>query len=406
MNPRAPPLRGSLPPEGADPAWGGPAPDRPAADSPATRLATRLAFLVAGFGLACWAPLVPFAKQRLGVGDGVLGALLLCLGVGSVVAMLWAGWFSARHGSRPVVIAGGLGVALLLPLLALADAPLTLGLALMLFGAALGSLDVAMNVHALAVERDAGRPLMSGFHALFSVGGLLGAAAMTALLSAGWSPLAGTLLGSGLMLAAMALVAPRLLRATPAAEAPTLAWPRGPVLLLALLAGVCFLVEGAVLDWSALLLTEGGLLAAAQGGLGFMVFSVAMTAGRFGGDALCARLGDRVVLTAGGLLAVGGFVLVLLAASAGPAMAGFFCIGLGASNLVPVLFRRAGAQTVMAPGLAIAAISTTGYAGVLLGPAAIGFVSQLVGLPIAFALLAALLALLPLLAHRVVARPA
>jgi predicted MFS family arabinose efflux permease len=396
MNPHAPPLRGSLPPEGADPAWGGPAPDRPAADSPATRLATRLAFLVAGFALACWAPLVPFAKQRLGVGDGVLGALLLCLGVGSVVAMLWAGWFSARHGSRPVVIAGGLGVALLLPLLALADAPLTLGLALMLFGAALGSLDVAMNVHALAVERDAGRPLMSGFHALFSVGGLLGAAFMTALLSAGWSPLAGTLLGSALMLAAMGVVAPRLLRAT----------PRGPVLLLALLAGVCFLVEGAVLDWSALLLTEGGLLAAAQGGLGFLVFSVAMTAGRFGGDALCARLGDRVVLTAGGLLAVGGFVLVLLASSAGPAMAGFFCIGLGASNLVPVLFRRAGAQTVMAPGLAIAAISTTGYAGVLLGPAAIGFVSHLVGLPIAFALLAALLALLPLLAHRVVARPA
>lgn len=375
------------------------------ADRPATRLATRLAFLVAGFALACWAPLVPFAKQRLGVGDGVLGALLLCLGIGSVVAMLGAGWFSARHGSRPVVIAGGLGVALLLPLLAVADAPPALGLALMAFGAALGSLDVAMNVHALAVERDAGQPLMSGFHALFSVGGLLGAAFMTALLSAGWSPLAGTLLGAALMLAAMALVAPRLLRVTPAAGAPALAWPRGPVLLLALLAGVCFLVEGAVLDWSALLLTESGLLAEAQGGLGFMAFSLAMTAGRFGGDAMCARLGDRRVLTAGGLLAVAGFVLVLLAPSAGLALAGFFGIGLGAANLVPVLFQRAGAQTVMAPGLAIAAISTTGYAGVLLGPAAIGFVSHLVGLPIAFALLAALLALLPLCAHRVVARP-
>jgi predicted MFS family arabinose efflux permease len=375
------------------------------ADRPATRLATRLAFLVAGFALACWVPLVPFAKQRLGVGDGTLGALLLCLGIGSVVAMLWAGWFSARHGSRPVVIAGGVGVALLLPLLAVAGQPLTLGLALLLFGAVLGSLDVAMNVHALAVEREADRPLMSGFHALFSVGCLAGAAMMTALLSIGWTPLAGTLLGSALMLAAMAVVAPRLLPSAPPAEPPKLAWPRGPVLLLALLAGVCFLVEGAVLDWSALLLTEGGLLAAAQGGLGFMVFSIAMTAGRFGGDALCARLGDRVVLTAGGLLAVGGFVLVLLAGSAGPAMAGFFCVGLGASNLVPVLFRRAGAQTVMAPGLAIAAISTTGYAGVLLGPAAIGFVSQLAGLPMAFALLAALLTLLPMCAHRVVARP-
>lgn len=375
------------------------------ADRPSTRWATRLAFLVAGFGLACWAPLVPFAKQRLGVGDGALGGLLLCLGIGSVVAMLWAGWVSARHGSRPVVIAGGVGVALLLPLLTLAATPVALGLALLLFGAALGSLDVAMNVHALAVERDAGRPLMSGFHALFSAGGLAGAALMTALLSAGWTPLAGTLLGTALMAGAMAVVAPRLLPSAPAAEAPRLAWPQGPVRLLAALAGVCFLVEGAVLDWSALLLTEGGLVAKAQGGLGFMVFSVAMTAGRFGGDALCARLGDRAVLTAGGLLAVAGFVGLLLAPSLWPAMAGFLAIGLGASNLVPVLFRRAGMQTLMPPGLAIAAISTTGYAGILLGPAAIGFVSQLAGLPAAFALLAALLVLLPLSAHRVAARP-
>ena len=375
------------------------------ADRPSTRLATRLAFLVAGFALACWAPLVPFAKLRLGVSDGALGVLLLCLGIGSVVAMLWAGWVSARHGSRPVVIAGGLGVALLLPLLSAAGQPLTLGLALFAFGAALGSLDVAMNVHALAVERAAGEPLMSGFHALFSVGGLLGAAMMTALLSVGWTPLAGTLLGSGLMLGAMAVVAPRLLASAPPAEPPRLAWPRGPVLLLAVLAGVCFLVEGAVLDWSALLLTEGGLVPAAQGGLGFMVFSVAMTAGRLGGDALCARLGDRAVLTAGGVLAVAGFGVLLLSSSVWPAMAGFLCIGLGASNLVPVLFRRAGAQTAMPPALAIAAISTTGYAGVLLGPALIGFVSQLASLPAAFALLAVWLTLLPLCAHRVCPEP-
>lgn len=374
-------------------------------DSPSTRLATRLAFLVAGFGLACWAPLVPFAKQRLGISDGVLGLLLLCLGIGSVVAMLVTGVVSARHGSRPVIIAGGLGVALLLPGLVLAGQPWALGGVLLLFGAALGSLDVAMNVHALEVERGAGRPLMSGFHALFSAGGLLGAAMMTALLSLGWTPLWGTLLGSGLMLGAMGLAAPRLLRSTaaPSEAAPGLVWPRGPVLLLAVLAGVCFLVEGAVLDWSALLLTEGGLVPAAQGGLGFMVFSVAMTAGRFGGDALCARLGDRRVLTVGGVLAVAGFVAVLAAPSVAWAMAGFLGIGLGASNLVPVLFRRAGAQTAMPPGLAIAAISTTGYAGVLLGPAAVGFVAQAADLPTAFALLAVMLALLPLSARRVVA---
>jgi MFS family permease len=378
-----------------------PTPTLLACDTSRPRLATRLAFLVAGFGLACWAPLVPFAKQRLGVGDGVLGLLLLCLGIGSVVAMLWAGWLCARQGSRAVIIAGGLGVAMLLPLLALAGQPLTLGLALFVFGAALGSLDVAMNVHALAVERQAGEPLMSGFHALFSAGGLAGAALMTALLSVGWTPLAGTLLGTALMLVAVALLAPRLLANAPPADPPRLVWPHGPVLLLAALAGVCFLVEGAVLDWSALLLTEGGLVPAAQGGLGFLVFSVAMTAGRLGGDALCARLGDATVLIAGGAVAVSGFALVLLSTGVWPAMAGFLGMGLGAANLVPVLFRRAGAQTAMPPALAIAAISTTGYAGVLLGPAAIGFVSQVWDLHGAFALLAVLLALVPLSARRV-----
>src|SRR5580700_8566918 len=131
----------------------------PSADQPATRLATRLAFLVAGFGMACWAPLVPFAKARLAVDDGTLGLLLLCLGIGSVAAMLVTGSLSARYGGKPFIIAGGLGLAVLLPPLAVAGSPLTLALALLAFGAALGSIDVAMNIHAVEVERAASRPL-------------------------------------------------------------------------------------------------------------------------------------------------------------------------------------------------------------------------------------------------------
>ena len=166
----------------------------PSADRPATRLATRLAFLVAGFGLACWAPLIPLAKQRLMIDDGILGLLLLCLGIGSVAAMLLTGALNARYGSKPMIIVGGLGVAVLLPLLSIASSPLTLGLSLLVFGAALGSLDVAMNIHAVEVERASGRPLMSGFHALFSVGGFAGSAVMTSLLSLHLGALASTLI--------------------------------------------------------------------------------------------------------------------------------------------------------------------------------------------------------------------
>ena len=182
------------------------------ANRPATRLATRLSFLVAGFGIACWAPLVPFAKQRLAIDDGTLGLLLLCLGVGSVVAMLLTGFLSARYGSKPIIIIGGLGLAILLPLLPIANSPLTLGFSLFVFGASLGSIDVAMNIHAVEVERAAGRPLMSGFHALFSVGGFAGSTLVTSLLSLRLGTLASTLICSVLMLIAMLVAWPRLIR--------------------------------------------------------------------------------------------------------------------------------------------------------------------------------------------------
>ena len=369
------------------------------ADRPATRLATRLAFVVAGFGIACWAPLVPFAKSRLGVDEGVLGMLLLCVGLGSLAPMQLAGILCARIGSKPVVIAGGLGLAAILPLLAVAHTPLELALALLAFGASLGSLDVAMNVHAVEVERAAGCPLMSGFHALYSIGGFAGSGVMTFLLSLRLAPLASTLIGAALMAIATILAWPRLLRASPAPGAPLFALPRGIVLVLAALAAVAFLVEGAILDWSALLITGSGVVRAAQGGLGFMLFSIAMTAGRLGGDAVAARIGDRASLFWGGLLAAAGFVILLTAAVAAVTLAGFLLIGLGASNLVPVLLRRAGAQRAMPAGLAVAAIMTAGYTGALVGPAVIGFVARAAGLTTGFWMLAALIALVPLCAR-------
>lgn len=375
------------------------------ADRPATRLATRLAFLVAGFGIACWAPLVPFAKARLAVDDGVLGLLLLSLGIGSVIAMLLTGVMSARYGSKPIIIAGGLGLALVLPLLAIASTPATLALVLFAFGAALGSIDVAMNIHAVEVERAAGRPLMSGFHALFSIGGFAGSALMTSLLSLELGALTCTLICSVLMLIAMLVAWSRLLRSAQAQEGPLFVLPHGSVLLLALLGAITFLVEGAMLDWGALLVIGAGLLSEAQGGAGYIVFSIAMTAGRLGGDAVVARVGDHATLFWGSLLAVAGFAVLLTASVAAVAMGGFLLIGLGASNLVPVLFRRAATQTAMPTGLAVAAITTAGYAGILIGPAGVGFVARVGGLPVAFWLLAALMGLVTLSARIVTAAP-
>ncbi|MBC7663330.1 MAG: MFS transporter [Caulobacter sp.] len=374
------------------------------ADSPAARLATRIAFLVAGFGVAAWAPLIPFAKQRLGADDGLMGLLLLCLGAGSVTAMLRTGPLCARYGCKPVVVASGLAMSLALPLLALAGSPWGLGAALFVFGGALGSLDVSMNVHAVEVERDAGAPLMSGFHAMFSVGGFAGAALVTFLLSYGLRPLACTFVCLAIMVAAMAVAAPRLAQTARVAAGQALAWPRGPVVLLAALAAVCFLVEGAMLDWGALLITGRGLAATAQGGLGYAFFAVAMTAGRLGGGAITGRFGDRATMSWGGVVSLLGFGVLLLGTRLEIALAGFVLIGLGASNIVPVLFRRAGNVPGTSAAMAVSALTTVGYAGQLLGPAAVGFVSHLASLPIAFWVLAALMALVPLSTGRVVAR--
>jgi predicted MFS family arabinose efflux permease len=376
-------------------------------DRPATRLATRLSFLVAGFGIACWAPLVPFAKLRLGLDDGTLGILLLCIGVGSIAAMIAAGPLSARYGSKPVILLGGFGLAVSLPLLPVAPTTMALGAALLVFGAALGVLDVAMNVHAVEVERAAGRPLMSGFHAQFSIGGFLGAALMATMLTMGVGALAGTSICAGLMLAAMVLVWPRLLTAAPggtAAASALFVRPRGVVLLIAALTAAVFLVEGAMLDWSALLISGEGLLTTSQAGLGYTFFSAAMTCGRLAGDWVTARFGDLRTLWGGGLIAVIGFVVLLLAPGAAAALTGFLLIGLGASNIVPVYFRRAGSQAIMPAALAIGAVTMTGYAGVLLGPALIGYVANRVGLPMSFWILAGLVCFVPLTARNVISR--
>ncbi|MBY5649929.1 MFS transporter [Rhizobium leguminosarum] len=372
------------------------------ANSP--RVATRLAFLVAGFSIACWAPMVPFAKERLNVDEAVLGILLLCLGLGSVVAMLAAGPITSRTGTKPIVVIGGLGVAVLLPVLAIANTPLTLGVALALFGGFLGILEVAMNIHAVEVEKLDSVPLMSGFHAHFSIGGFFGASVMTLAMTLGASLLASALIGTALMLVATVLAASRMLETRAQDDAPLFVTPHGFVVLLASLAVIMFLIEGAILDWGALLLTLEGRVPPEQGGLGYMMFAIAMTAGRLIGDSVTAKFGDFSVLFVGGLVAVAGIAVVLASPFYLGAMAGFVLIGLGSSNVAPVFFRLAGAQKAMPANLAITAVTSMGYAGILIGPAAVGFVANHIGLPNAFWFLAALLFVIPMLAKTVTAR--
>jgi MFS family permease len=368
-------------------------------DTPATRLATRLSFFAAGFGASCWAPLVPYAKSRLAIDDGTLGLLLLCLGIGSVLIMPATGGLVGRFGSRAVILAGGVGYAMALPALAVGSSVALVAAALLLFGASLGAMDVAMNIHAVEVERGSARPLMSAFHGLFSFGGIAGAGSITALLASGLSLGAAAIGGVTVVVIALAVAAPRYLETRIGHAAPFFVRPRGLVLLLGALAFVAFLVEGAILDWSALLMTGQERMPAALAGLAYAVFSVAMTVGRLTGDRIVSVLGGRLVLVLGGLLTAAGLIVVLLARWPVAALGGFLVVGLGASNIVPVLFSAAGRQSAMPSGLAIASMTAIGYAGILAGPAAMGFVAEAWSLPTAFAMLAVLMMAVPLCAR-------
>ena len=364
------------------------------------RFATRLTFFTAGFVMACCAPLFPFIKDNVGADETQFGLLLLCFGLGSIIAMPLTGFVAARQGPRSMVLLGGFGLIILLPTLTIAETPFILGSFLFLFGASLGTIDVAMNIHGVAVEAKEKRSLMSNFHAQFSIGGLFGAGLMTLLLSVGVPLVMTATIGATLALLAIVLTTPRLLHVK-VADQSTFVLPHGIVLLLGLLAGITFLVEGAVLDWGALLVIERQLTTPQSAGVGYILFSAAMVIARLTGGHIVAALGELWVLILGGIVTILGIATVLLATLPLVALVGFVLIGLGSANLVPIFFSVAGRQTVMPASLAIASVTTIAYSGVLVGPAMIGFAADLMSLPMAFWLLTLLIACVPFTAFAV-----
>ena len=356
------------------------------------RLATRLAFFAAGFSMGCCAPFFPFIKENVNADKSQFGVLLLCLGIGAIIAMPITGILSAKRGSKPMVLLGGLSMVVLLPILVVVNSPIILALILFLFGAALGTLDVAMNVHGVEVEQIEKRPLMSNFHAQFSIGGLVGAALMTIFLSFGMPLLLSSIIASSITFFAMILTIKRLLIVNSVKQSKFM-FPKGVVLLLAIFAAIIFLVEGAVVDWGALLIIDLELTPIKSAGVGYILFSIAMVIARLLGDKIIDIIGEFKVLILGVITTIFGILTILLSTLPLFALCGFMLIGLGVANLVPIFFSAAGRQKIMPAEIAIASVTTTGYAGILLGPVLIGYVAEVTTLSIAFSLLIPLVAL-------------
>jgi MFS family permease len=297
-----------------------------------------------------------------------------------------AGALAARAGSRRatrlafVLMCAATAVVALAPSL-----PALAALALAL-GVGMGSLDVSMNLHGVTVERRYGRPILAGFHAAFSLGGLAGAGLGALAAGAALDARVHLALAAAVALVVGLAWSRRFLPGTADAAAssePVFARPPRRLWALGALAFACLVIEGASADWSGVYLNEELGTGAGLAALGFTAFSVTMTAGRLVGDRLVEAAGSVRVARLGGLWAAGGFGLALLAGRPGAALAGFACLGVGMASIVPIVFRAAGQVPGLLPGVSIAAVSTFGYFGFVVGPPLIGGVAELVGLPAA-----------------------
>lgn len=369
----------------------------------AARLAVAAVFFVNGAVLGNWVARIPVVQQKLGLGNGALGVALLGMAVGALLAMPTTGWLVARVGSRPVTKIAALGYCAALPLPALAPNLPLLAIALVVFGALNGVMDVAMNAQGIAVERRYRRPIMSSFHGMFSVGGMAGAAGSGVVASVGVETVPH-LLGAALLLGMVAVLASRRLLpsgADIASQGLAFAVPTGSLLGLGVVAFCSMLGEGAIADWSAVYLrktleTGPGLAAA-----GYAVFSLAMAVCRLTGDWLTQRLGPVAMVRLGGTVAATGLGLSLVIAQPVAALVGFACVGVGLSSIVPIAISAAGSTPGMVPGLAIAAVTTTGYFGFLSGPPLIGFAAELLTLRGGLGIVVVLSATIAILARTV-----
>lgn len=362
---------------------------------PIARLGVLLMFFINGALFASWVSRIPQIQAKFALSEGELGLILLGLAVGVLSALSLAGGLIARYGSRMVTVGAGTALCLVLPLLALMPHPVTLWLALFVFGGAMSLMDVAMNAQAVEVERRYARPLMSSFHAAFSIGGFVGAAVGALIVSQNIELLPHFTIAGGLFLA-LALASSRVLLETERkskaeASGSVLQLPSRALLPLGAVAFCCALGEGAMADWSGVYLESVVQTSASTAAFGFAVFSLFMTAGRVSGDWLARRISPVMMVRVGSVIATIGMLIAILLPQTSTVLFGFALVGAGLSVIIPLAFSAAGNMPGMESGAGIAGVATIGYAGFLAGPPVIGLIAEATSLQVSLGLIALLI---------------
>ncbi len=340
--------------------------------------ALRTQFFVMGVLFATWGVHVPIVKAHYGLGEQSLALAMLASGVGALAALAYAGRIVGRFGPRAIAAAMGCVSCAAIASLEVSTQYAALLVVMLVFGSFGSLFDVSLSTEASEIERLTGKPLMSGFHGMFSLGGMAGAGLGSAVPALGLSPQTHLLAATGACALAV-LVASRAMLPVPdhaGEEKHPLSLPRGPLMLLGVLAAMGLIAEGAIYDWSVLFMKQERASDASTAALAYAAFSAAMATGRFAGDWVRARVVPRRLLRASGALAAAGMALTLAVPSPAVSLIGYALVGLGLSNVVPMLFSAASQVPGVSPAHGIAAVSGVGYLGMMAGPPLIGLIAE------------------------------
>jgi MFS family permease len=349
------------------------------------RLSVNLVFFVNGFMFANWIARLPEIQQLYAMTKTQLGTVLLTSAMGAILAMPFAGWFAVRFGSYRMTIFTALAFCFCLPFLPILPFMGALAALLFVFGLNGGAMDVSMNEQAVLVEKQYEKPIMSSFHAVFSVGTALGAGAGSLFAKFDISLFIHFLAIAIFCLILVLMSVPNLIKVATQKEKqdsdePSFMLPTKAILPLGIIAFCGMMGEGSLSDWSAIYLADVLKKTPDVAAWGFGAFATAMTIGRILGDNIVAKIGKRNALIYSSLCSFFGLCLALILPELWVVLTGFALVGLGLANVVPIVYSTAGNTEGVKPSVGIAMATTIGYAGFFVGPPIIGFLADSFGL--------------------------
>jgi len=352
------------------------------------RLVVGVMFFLAGLCFASWASRIVTVQQTLGLSDAGLGAVLFSLPVGLMCSLPFSGWIITIIGSKRLLIISLIVYSLALISLSLAQNVVQLIGCLICFGFASNSVNIAVNTQAVAAEVMYKKPIMASFHGLWSLAGFTGAGIGTFMIANGIVPLHHFILITAIVVLMIILTAKYLKDDKVTNSGPVFVMPDKSLITLGIIAMCSMICEGAMFDWSVIYFKKVVLAPTALVGIGFTAFMCTMAGGRFIADWFAHRYGLKRILQTSGTLTVTGLLIAVIFPYFYTAMAGFLLVGAGVSSVVPMVYSAAGRSKTMAPGVALAAVSTIGFIGFLFGPPIIGFIAGLATLRASFVFIA------------------